>query len=394
MTALNDDLSSRQSREISEPTTRKYLRTRWFIAAVIALGGVQLMIQMDGTITVVALPKVQNELGLSDAGRSWVITAYLLTFGGLMLLGGRLGDTIGRKRAFVVGVAMFTVVSAMCGIAWDVGSLVVARLLQGVAAAIVGPTSVALVATTFPRGPARNAAIAVLGVIGAAGAVTALVVGGALTEVSWRLLFLVNVAIGLLVLYLAYTTLPEKQKERVKLDVTGAVLATLTFTAAVFGFSMGPEKGWLSAPTIAAGAVALGAFAAFVVVERTAENPIVPFSLFFDRNRLATFAAIFLAGGVLFSLTVLVALYVQNIMGYTGLRVGVGFVPFAIAVGLGAILSVQLVTRFPPRVVVILGGVPVLAAMLYGSTLHRGIPYFPNLVLPLVLAAIGIGVIN
>src|ERR1700758_4986215 len=181
--------------------TSRYFATwlsRRFIAALIAIGGAQLMVMMDGTIVVVALPKVQNELGLSDAGRSWVITAYVLTFGGLMLLGGRLGDTIGRKRAFVVGVAMFTVVSAMCGIAWDEGSLVVARLLQGVAAAIVGPTSVALVATTFPRGPARNAAIAVLGVIGAAGAVTALVVGGALTEVSWRLLFLVNVPIGLL----------------------------------------------------------------------------------------------------------------------------------------------------------------------------------------------------
>jgi EmrB/QacA subfamily drug resistance transporter len=376
--------------------TSKYLPTwlppRRFIAPVIALGGMQLMVMMDGSIAVVALAKIQNELGLSDAGRSWVITAYVLTFGGLILLGGRLGDTIGRKRTFIVGVALFTIVSAMCGIAWDEGSLVLARLLQGVAGAIIAPTSFALVATTFPKGPPRNVAMAVLGAMSGVSAVLSLVVGGALTEVSWRLVFLVNVPIGLLVIYLARTGLRETQKERMKLDAAGAVLATLTCTAVVFGFSMGPQKGWLSVTTISAGVVALTAFVAFVVVERTAENPIVPFSLFCDRNRLATFAAIFLASGVMLTLAVLVALYVQNIMGFTGLRAGVGFIPFAIAVGVGAFASLRLVTRFPPRVVVIAGGIPVLGAMLYGSTLNGGIPYFPNLVLTLVAAGIGIGV--
>jgi EmrB/QacA subfamily drug resistance transporter len=371
-----------------------WLPPRRLIAVVIAISGSQLMVMMDGTIAVIALPKIQNELGLSDGGRSWVITGYVLTFGGLLLLGGRLGDTIGRKRTFIVGVALFTIVSAMCGIAWDEGTLVLARLLQGVAAAIIGPTWLALVATTFPKGPVRNAAMAVLGAMAGVSAVVSMVVGGALAEVSWRLVFLVNVPIGLLVLYLARTTLRETQKERMKLDATGAVLATLACTAAVFGFSTAPEKGWLSATTIGSGVLALGAFVAFAVVERTAENPIVPFSLFCDRNRLATFAAIFLAGGVLFTLIVLVTMYVQNIMGYSGLRVGAGFVPFVIATAIGAGASLKLVTRFPPRVVVIAGGIPVLGAMLYGSTLNRGIPYFPNLALALVVAAIGIGVIN
>jgi hypothetical protein len=179
-----------------------------------------------------------------------------------------------------------------------------------------------------------------------------------------------------------------------KLDATGAVLATLMCTAAVFGFSMGPEKGWLSVTTIGSGVVALAAFVAFAVVERTAENPVVPFSLFFDRNRLATFAAMFLAGGVIFTLILLVALYVQNIMGYGALRAGVAFIPFAIAVGIGVGASSRLVTWFPPRVVVIAGGILLLGAMLYGSTLNRGIPYFPNLVLPIVVAGIGLGMIN
>jgi EmrB/QacA subfamily drug resistance transporter len=371
-----------------------WLPSRWFIAAVTAIGGMQLMATMDGMIAVVALPKIQNELGLSDAGRSWVITAYVLTFGGLILLGGRLGDTIGHKRAFIIGVALFTIVSAVCGIAWDGGALVVARLLQGVAAAIIAPTGIALVATTFAKGPLRNAAMAVLGAIGGVSSVLGLVVGGSLTEVSWRLVFLVNVPIGLLVLYLARSALRETQKERMKLDATGAGLATLGCTAVVFGFSMGPEKGWLSPTTIGSGVVALGAFVAFAVVERTAENPVVPFGLFFDRNRLATFAIIFLAGGVLFTLTLLISLYVQDIMGYSALRASVGFIPFAIAVGVGAGASSRLVTRFPPRVVVIVGGILMLGGVLYASTFTRGIPYFPNLLLLLVVAGVGIGVIN
>src|ERR1700742_128568 len=147
-----------------------WLPSRRFIAAVVAIGGMQLLATMDSTVAIVALPKIQNELSLSDAGRSWVITAYVLTFGGLMLLGGRLGDTIGRKRTFIVGVTLFTISSALCGIAWDDVTLVIARLLQGVGAAIASPTGFALVATTFAKGPARNAATAVFGAMTGGGA--------------------------------------------------------------------------------------------------------------------------------------------------------------------------------------------------------------------------------
>jgi MFS family permease len=216
---------------ITPQRTRRYFPTwllsRRFVGVVIAIGGMQLMAYMDGPVAVFALPKIQNELGLSTAGRSWVITAYVLTFGGLMLLGGRLGDTIGRKRIFIIGVALFTLASAMCGIAWDGGVLVLARLLHGAAGEIIAPTCVALVATTFPKGPTRNAAVAVFGAMGSIGSVMGLVVGPALTEVSWRLAFLVNVPIGLLTIYLAGTGLRETQKERMRLDATGAVLATV-----------------------------------------------------------------------------------------------------------------------------------------------------------------------
>src|SRR5262249_44870101 len=161
----------------------------------------------------------QNELGLSAAGRTWVIFASMLTVSGLILLGGRLGDTLGRKRIFIIGVALFTISSAISAIAWDESALVLSRLLKGVAAAIVSPTAMALVATTFPKGPLRNAAAAVFGAMAGVGSVTGLVLGGVLTEVSWRLSFSVSVPIGLLVLYLARTALRETQKERMKLDI-------------------------------------------------------------------------------------------------------------------------------------------------------------------------------
>jgi EmrB/QacA subfamily drug resistance transporter len=371
-----------------------WLPSRRFIAAVIAIGGMQLLATMDSTVAIVALPKIQNELSLSDASRSWVITAYVLTFGGLMLLGGRLGDTIGRKRTFIVGVALFTISSVLCAVAWDEATMVIARLSQGIGSAIASPTGLALVATTFPKGPARNAATAVFAAMTAVGSVMGLVVGGALTEVSWRLAFMVNVPIGLVMIYLARTALRETNRERMKLDAAGAVLATLACTAAVFAFSMGPEKGWISVTTIGSAVVALAAAVAFAVVERKAENPVLPFDLFRDRNRLVTFIAIFLAGGVMFSLTVCMGLYVQDILGYSALRAGVGFIPFVIAMGIGLGVSSQLVSRLSPRVLTIGGGWLLLGAMLYGSAfVHRGIPYFPSLAVLIVVGSIGIGMV-
>jgi EmrB/QacA subfamily drug resistance transporter len=379
---------------LAEPGRLSQMPSRQFISAVTIIGGMQLMAAMDGPVAVFALPRIQNELGLSDAARSWVVTAYALTFGGLILLGGRLGDTIGRKRALIIGVALFTFASTICGIAWDGDVLVIARLLHGAAAAIVVPTCMALIATTFPKGPSRNAASAVFGALGAIGAVLGLVMGGAITGVSWRLAFLVNVPIGLLVIYLARTMLSETPRERTKLDAAGAGLATLICTAGVFSLSMGPEKGWLSAPTIGLGLVAVTSFAAFLVVERTAENPVVPLSLFRDRSRVATYTSMLLVRGISFTMAVMIAMYVQNIMGYSPLRAAIGFIPFALAGAVGTAASSRLVTSFSPRVIAIAGGVVVLGATLYTSTLHSGIPYFPNLALPIVVGAIGLGMIS
>lgn len=378
---------------LSEPRLPIW-RSRRFLGAVCAIGGVQLMATMDGPIVVFALSTIQRELGLSDAGRNMVITAYLLTFGGLVLLGGQLGDILGRKRTFLLGVGLFTAASVLCGVAWDGGVLVMARLLHGAAAAIVAPTSIALVASTFPKGPARNAAAAAFGAMAAIGAVLGIVVGGMLCEFSWRLAFLINVPIGLVVVYLAHAMLTESRPRRVKPDIAGGVLATVVGSAAVFGLSAGSEQGWYSAAPLGCGIVVLLALLAFIAVERAAENPIVPLALFVDRSRLATFGAMFLSRGVGFTLTVLVVLYVQNLMGYSPLSAGIAFVPFTIAMAVGTVLSSRWVVRFAPRTIVIAGMVLVLGATLYGSTIHRDMAYFPGLMLPMAVGAFGLGMTN
>jgi EmrB/QacA subfamily drug resistance transporter len=362
--------------------------------AIIAITGMQLMSTLDGTIVIVALPRLQAELDLSDAGKSWVITAYVLTFGGLLLLGGRVGDAIGHKRAFLSGVGVFTIASLVCGLATDGVTLVVARAVQGTGAAVAAPTGLALIATTYAVGHARNRAMAVSAAMTGIGSVMGLVVGGALTVISWRLAFLINVPIGIVIIVITVYRLAETHHERLKLDVTGALLATLGCTGAVFVFTQGPPRGWVDPWVIGAGVASVVFFIAFLVVERTADHPIVPFSVFDNPNRVMTFISLFLAGGVLLTLTVMIGLYVQDVMGYSALRAGVSFIPFAAALGTGNVLAARLAPHIAPRWLIIGGGVLVLGAMLYGSRLDRTIPYFPDLFVPIVVGGFGIGVIS
>ena len=362
--------------------------------AIFAITGMQLMATLDGTIVIVALPRMQAELGLTDAAKSWVITAYVLTFGGLLLLGGRVGDAIGHKRAFISGVGVFTIASAACGLATDGPLLIAARAVQGVGAAVAAPTGLALIATTYSVGQARNRAMAMSAAMQGIGSVLGLVVGGALTELSWRLAFLINVPIGALIVWIAVTRLEETRHERLKLDITGAMLATLGCAAGVLVFTQGPPRAWVDPWVIGAGVAALLLGIGFFAVERRADNPLVPLSLFADRNRVATFTCLFLAGGVLLTLTVMIGLYVQDVLGYSALHAGIGFIPFAVALGLGNVITARLAPHIAPRWLIIGGGALVLGAMLFGSTLNRRIPYFPDLVLPIVIGGFGIGIIS
>lgn len=361
--------------------------------AIVAITGMQLMSTLDGTIVVVALPRMQADLDFSDAAKSWVITAYVLTFGGLLLLGGRVGDAIGQKRAFVSGVGVFTIASLVCGVATDSATLIVARAVQGTGAAVAAPTGLALIATTYAVGQARNRAMAVSAAMQGLGSVLGLVLGGAVTVVSWRLAFLVNIPIGIVIAAIAVSQLTETYTERLRLDLPGALLATAGATAAVLVFTQGPPLGWLDPWVIGAGVAAAGFFVVFFAVERTAVNPLVPFVVFDDRNRVMTFVSLFLAGGVMLTLTVMIGLLVQDVLGYSALRAGLCFIPFAVAFGLGSALAARLALRVAPRWLIMGGGVLVLGAMLYGSTLTRAIPYFPDLFWPVVIGGFGIGVI-
>jgi EmrB/QacA subfamily drug resistance transporter len=362
--------------------------------AIIAITGMQLMSTLDGTIVVVALPRMQAELGLSDAAKSWVITAYVLTFGGLLLLGGRVGDAVGRKRAFIAGVGVFTVASLVCGLSFDPAMLIAARAVQGIGAAVAAPTGLALIASTYAVGQARNQAMAVSAAMQGAGSVLGLVLGGAFTVISWRLAFLINVPIGVVIIRIAVTRVRETHRERLRLDATGAVLATLACTTAVLVFTQGPPLGWVNPWVIGAGVATVLLFAGFLVVERTAQNPLVPLSLFAHRNRVMTFVSLFLAGGVLLALTVMIGLYVQDVLGYSALHAGICFIPFAIAFGLGNVGAARVAPLIAPRWLIIGGGSLVLGAMLYGSTLNRTIPYFPDLFVPIVVGGFGIGVLS
>lgn len=362
--------------------------------AIIAITGMQLMSTLDGTIVIVALPRMQADLLLSDAAKSWVITAYVLTFGGLLLLGGRVGDAIGHKRAFISGVGVFTIASMACGLATDGPLLIAARAVQGMGAAVAAPTGLALIATTYAPGQARNQAMAISAAMQGLGSVLGLVVGGALTVISWRLAFLINFPIGVVIIWIALTRLEETRHERLKLDITGALVATLGCTAAVLVFTQGPPRGWVDPWVIGAGILAVLLGVAFLFVERRADHPLVPLWLFRDRNRVATFASLFLAGGVLLTLTVMIGLYVQDVLGYSALHAGIGFIPFALALGFGNLLTARLAPYIAPRWLIIGGGIFVLGAMIYGSTLNRSIPYFPDLLLPIVVGGFGIGIIS
>lgn len=375
-----------------ETTAVKYpVTTRAFGLAIVVLGGMQLMMVLDGTVASLALARIQDDLILSDSGRNWVITSYALTYGGLMLLGGRLGDAFGRKRVFIGGVALFTLASLFCGIAVGEFTLIAARALQGVGAAIASPTALALVATTFAPGPVRNQAIAIFAAMTGIGSVTGLIVGGALTEVSWRWIFLINVPIGLLIMGLAFGSLVETSAERLRLDVPGAILATLGCTGIVFGFTEGAELGWASPAVIVALVGGAALLAAFLVVERRAENPLLPFSLFRNRDRVATFAAIALVGAVMFSLAPFVALFVQDILDFTPLRAGLAFVPFAFGLGAAAFVASKLAVRIQPRWLVVTGTVITALGLLYGSTLDSSSSYMQDMFALVVVIGFGVG---
>ncbi|WP_433683765.1 MFS transporter [Nocardia sp. CA-119907] len=372
--------------------TRYPVTRRAFGLAILVLSGLQLMVVLDGTVVILALPRLQDELGLSSSGSAWMVTAYGLPFAGLMLLGGRIGDSFGRKPMFIAGVALFTVASLLCGLAQNEGMLIAARAIQGTGAALAAPTALALVATTFAPGRERNKAIAIFGSMMAVGSVGGLVIGGALTEASWRWIFLINVPIGVMILWGALFQLRDTTHHRLPLDVRGAVLGTAACASLVFGATEGPEFGWDSPIIIGSLVAGVVLLICFVLAERWVRNPLLPWSLFDHRDRNATFGAILLASGVLGATTYFAGLFVQNAVGYSPLVAGLAFIPFTIGAGMGTALASKLAMTVAPRWLLSGAAAIMVAGLLFGSTLDRGVRYLPTLLVLFIVIGFGIGV--
>ncbi len=352
----------------------------------------QLMVVLDTTIVNVALPHIQEGLGLSGGELSWVINGYLLTFGGLLLLGARSGDLLGRRRTFLAGIAIFTLSSLFGGLALSGWMLLSARALQGVGAALAAPSSLALLTTIFSDGPQRVRAIGLFTTVSAAGGAIGLVAGGALTQlVSWRWVMFVNVPIGIAVLLVGRIALDETPRRTGHFDIAGALTSTLGMVGIVFGLVEAGTRGWSSLATV--GSLTVGAFllGVFVRIETRAEEPIVPLRLFASGTRTTANVSRGLMYAGMYGMFFFVGQFLQDVEGYSPLRTGLCFLPVPASVFLSSqLVSKVLVRRVHPKVL-IMGGISLtVVALLMSSQLHAGASYL-QIFVSLVLLGTGSG---
>ncbi|HET8960696.1 MFS transporter [Nocardioides sp.] len=335
----------------------KQLHLGW---ALVLISVAQLMVVLDGTITNIALPYIGRDLDIAQANLSWIVTGYALAFGGLLLLGGRLGDLYGRRRVFAAGLTIFAIASLIGGLAQSEAMLLASRSLQGLGAALASPAALALITTTFPAGRQRNRAFAVYAAMSGAGAAVGLILGGWLTgldsvfgiEMSgWRLTFLINVPIGIGAALLARRFLNESESHPGEMDIPGALTGTFGLLGIVYGLTRagdaryGFDDPWTIA-SLAAGALLLALFA---FLESRAEHPLMPLHIFKNRTRAASFAAMMLGPAAMFAMFYFLSLFVQQIMGYSPLKAGFAFLPFSAGIVIGAGLASNLASRIDPR---------------------------------------------
>jgi EmrB/QacA subfamily drug resistance transporter len=326
-------------------------RTRWLALLVLCLG--DLMIVLDVTIVGVALPSIREDLGFSEESLAWVVNAYLITFGGFLLLGGRLGDLFGHQRLFLAGIALFTLASTACGLATSQELLVGARAVQGLGAAVVSAVALSLMMTLFTEPAERAKAMGIFGFVASGGGSIGVLLGGVLTDVlNWHWIFLVNVPVGILVVVLTLLLIPAARLATAaqRLDVAGAVTITVALMIAVYAIVNGNEVGWLTVRTLGLLGVASALLAAFLVLEARVASPLVPLRLFRLRNIAVSNVVGVLWAGSMFAWFFLSALYLQLVLGYSPLEVGLAFLPGNLIMGALSIgLSAKLVMRFGIR---------------------------------------------
>jgi EmrB/QacA subfamily drug resistance transporter len=320
-------------------------RNRWTLVAV---GLATFMTYLDNNIVNVAIPDIQHELGLSTAGIEWVVSGYILTFAGLLLAGGRLADAFGRRRLFVVGLAVFTGASLFAGLAGGAGTLIAARALQGIGAAAVTPTTLAIISATFTDPRERNAAVGIWGGVGALALAVGPVLGGFLTQhVSWEWIFWINVPVGIATIALgAWAIRESREDEARRLDMAGLALSTVSLFALTWALIEGHDRGWTSTGILGSFAMATGAALAFVVVERRVEQPMVDVSLFARREFTGGIVALMLWAFGLFGIYFFTSLYLQGVLGFSPTKAGSAFVPMAVLMAVSAVVSDRVAARF------------------------------------------------
>jgi len=354
----------------------------------------QFMVILDATIVNVALPSIQTDLEMSDSDLQWVVNAYALVFGGFLLLGGRAGDLVGRKRIFLVGVVVFTIASLLNGLSTSSEMLIVCRGLQGLGAALVAPAALSIITTTFAEGAERAKAMSVWAAIAVGGGAVGLVFGGVLVDYfTWPWIFYVNIPVGIAVFVASLRYVPESKDERAHkaFDLAGAVTVTAGLLIVVYAIVKAQEKGWGSAHTLIVGGISLVLLATFLLIERRSIEPLVRLSIFRVRTVRAANVAMFFVAAGLFAMFFFNTLYLQRVLGYSPLEAGLAFLPFTVGIIIGAGLSQGLVAKVGARELPLIGMTMAIAGMLLFVRLQPGGEYVTDFLPGVMLASIGMG---
>src|SRR5947207_4773130 len=366
-------------------------RRRWGILAIV--GAAFFMTVLDVAIVNVAIPSIQSDLHVTEITVQWVLIAYAITFGGFLLLGGRMADLLGRKRIFIVGLVLFTLASLVCGLANSIGVLIGARAVQGVGAAIISPAALSIVSTTFREGAERNKALGIWGALGGSGAAAGVLIGGILVKyLGWQWIFYVNVPVGVLVGALTLPFVPESKAElgHHRFDAWGAITVTSGLALLVYAISKAPDVGWGSARTILFLIASVAILAVFVAIEQRSRAPLMPFRIFRIRSVLAANIVGFLLGAVIFANFLVLTLYVQQILGWSPLKTGITFLATAGTVVIWSGLAQGLTTRYGPRPVITIGLLILAASMLWYTQLPVDGHFWPDLLPPYLIFALGL----
>jgi EmrB/QacA subfamily drug resistance transporter len=375
--------------ESTAPTTGN----RWLALYVLCAG--VLMIVLDITIVNVALPSIQEDLGFSQSSLAWVVNAYLIAFGGLLLLAGRVGDLVGQRRVFLFGVALFTFASLLCALAQSAGMLIAARFVQGVGGALTSAVVLGIIVTMFPEPREQAKAIGVYSFVASAGGSIGLLAGGALTEaINWHWIFFINVPVGLVTAVLAIRLVEDRPGIGVGAgaDLPGAVMLTAGLMLGVYAILEVEEQGWGSAQTLALGGAAVALLAGFLVRQARIANPLMPLRLFRSRNVAGANAVMGLWTVGMFGMFFLGALYMQQVLGYDPLAVGLAFLPVTAVMGVLSLRYAEpLITRFGPRAVLIPGLVSVAAGLLLFTQTSTDADYARDILPVMTLLGLGAG---